>query len=450
MSLAAAVIVDVLVVVACLTAVVMRGGLRHSHPAVLYLTFHVLVVTARGIVLVLGSPPLLSGVMGFTPPGPDELARAVNYADVALVAATAGWILARRSEPAPAPAAPTQSPDTVLRSFDRLLPIVLLLVMPIGLVSLLGQARVFDDGSGVREQAFLGPALAWPGVILLLLIYRYGFRWFLIAPMGMYLVIVALQGSARFRFLLAVILLCQLSLDRRGRKWPGPAMSAALLAALLLFFPMKAIADTVVSGGGLEAAVSTAWDATAETLHGVDSDQAMLDELALTIALADDANYTTWGEQYAGAAAVLVPRALWPGKPGLADHLSDISTPDRPLNRLGAATTLAGDLYLSFRLIGIALIVFLLARWSMVMYQRAYASGYFTPRRLAYLVGASLTIQFLRDGLASIPIFVFVPYLPVTVVVVAWWYATRRNTQPAGYLPPLQDRRLAPKNAGVS
>src|SRR2546421_167720 len=54
----------------------------------------------------------------------------------------------------------------------------------------------------------------WPGLSLLALMYRYGFRWWLNLPMGVYLLIMSFQGFDRFRVVIPVLLIVQIYLDR--------------------------------------------------------------------------------------------------------------------------------------------------------------------------------------------------------------------------------------------
>jgi hypothetical protein len=446
MSLRAAVFLDLATVSGCVAVLIARGGLRHSHPAVLYVVFHVMVVTMRVLAINQGSPTFLSETPGLDGPTPEEIARAVNYADLALVAATVGWthggrlLRARKAPVEPAAAAPHSSIEASSKwspVSGKIIGVGALIFMPIGIYALTeyafipgGEVPVYDN-----EISILVTALLWPGLLLLAFIYRYGFRFYLTIPLALYLAIISLQGTNRFRLILPVILLCLIHLDRRGRRWPGLGMLAALTAVVLFFFPMKVIGAQVKAGGGIAEIVSAVRDSAPDSMRGRANDQAILDQLALTLSLTDRHGKVFWGRPYANTVFLPLPRSFWSAKPGLADHLKEMSTDTRPMGQIGGVTTLIGDLYLNFRLPGLVLIAYGLARLSRRSHIKAYRSSYWSLRRFVYLLLASISIQVFRDGLVSLPVFMLVAYLPLVVIVLLHWRGLERER-------PLQNRAI--------
>src|SRR5437867_582302 len=101
---ASSLLLDLSVVAVCIMLLVGFARLRHSHPAVIYLAYHLVIVTPRLASLAAGAPPLfsLSGSQ-LIPVRPEEIARAAIWSDVALAIMTMTWIVvaARGQRPAP-------------------------------------------------------------------------------------------------------------------------------------------------------------------------------------------------------------------------------------------------------------------------------------------------------------------------------------------------------------
>ncbi len=410
-SLATAVTVDAVLVLAVTLVLVLRQNLRHSHPLVIYLAFHVLAITARGFAVANGAPTFLAGT-GLQAPTDSEIAAAITLADAALIAAVLGWL----SVPPPANQPGLRSASNPLRPGIFLG--VAALCLPLGLLSLFTYGYVPGaSGATAASTAYAAIPATWPGLVLLSLVYVYGFRWFLIAPLGLYLSLIALQGFGRFRLIIPVLLLGQIYLDRRDRRWPGLPLVAAAVVLVAIFLPLKDVGRAVQQGEGLSAAPAAIQQSFSDALSGRESDQVILDQLALTLSLGDESGKVFAGRPYLNVLVLPVPRALWAGKPGLADHLGEISRPSRPLDRVGGITTLPGDLYLNFRWPGVILLMFLFARISGRFFIRAYENDYSSVIRLAYLLLACNFIQIFRDGPISIVLFVLVQMFPLVAIL---------------------------------
>src|SRR6202011_2697685 len=98
MTYAQCLLLDLVVLTVCGLVLLRSGRLSHSHPATVYLLFHVFTFTWRLYSLMNGAPPLFS-VLGqsYRPVTEDEIIRAAVLADGSLIAiALACLIVARK------------------------------------------------------------------------------------------------------------------------------------------------------------------------------------------------------------------------------------------------------------------------------------------------------------------------------------------------------------------
>lgn len=415
LDLGTAALIDFCVLFACGGLILARGGASKSHPAVLYLIFHFLVVTSRASSVLFGAPTFFSGIPGYEAVRLEELGRAVIVADLALVGGTFGWITGRRWKQSASPQSLGQGGFRPLRT--KPVYAVALVAVPPGIVCF----ALYGFVPGVRSAAlgtdFSTVVLTWPGLVLIALIYCRGFKLRYLAPLALYLAVIALQGYGRFRFIVPVLLLVQIYLDRRNRRWPSRGLALVLVATALLFFPLKQIGLAVQAGEDIGSIRAFSTSSVRDAASGQSGDQVILDELALAVSLADESNKVFFGRPYLNILVLPIPRSLWSGKPGLADQLGEISKPSRPLFGIGGVATLPGDLYLNFRLPGVMFGMFLLARLSGRLYIAAYSRPYRSVGRFAFLLLSSNLIQIYRDGLISVPLFLLVHMLPLAVIV---------------------------------
>lgn len=427
MDLSTAVVVDLLVLTSCAAIVLSKGSAGHSHPAVIYLLFHSLVVTSRAYAIERGAPTFLSGVAGYSGATEAEIVRAVLYADMALAAATFGWMSSRKRPQKEGRRIECERDRNDWSGWRQLrwrpIRTVAIVSLPVGLLALLrfGFVPGLGTPSATSTSSYLTIAVTWPGLVLISLIYYRGFRASLLVPLSMYLLVIAIQGYGRFRFIVPLILLAQIYLDRRRRRWPDLRIGVVLVASLLLFFPLKQIGRAIQSGEDAGSIGSSTLDSVADAVAGQAGDQVILDQLALTLSLADESTRVFLGLPYLNVVTLPVPREVWENKPGLADHLRDISNPSRPLDTLGSVTTLSGDLYLNFRLPGMLLLMFVLARWSAQLYEAAYRRPYRSVGRFAFLLFSCNLIQIYRDGPIAVPVFVLVQMLPLVAILLLHW-----------------------------
>ncbi len=94
-DLPTALVVDLFVLTLCTVLLLRYGRLAHSHPAIIYLFFHVLVIPSRLLAIMAGAATLFTGWGGlFEPVTEGELIRAAFLADIVLVIVTVACIRA--------------------------------------------------------------------------------------------------------------------------------------------------------------------------------------------------------------------------------------------------------------------------------------------------------------------------------------------------------------------
>jgi hypothetical protein len=437
--------IDGVALVMCTVLLLRYGRLAHSHPAVCYLFFHSVAVTSRLLAIMAGADTMFTSWGGLFEPVADvEIGRAVFLADVVLVVMTVAWIRASLVD-AKQPHHDNSQPVTLsLQHIWR----VAAIAFPVGVIglALVGSVPLIDkpevDLGEWRESSWLVITTTWAGLALLALIYWYGFRWWLITPMGLYLFLMMIQGFHRFRAIIPLILLLQIYLDRKQRRWPPLIATIPIIFAMLLFYPMKTIGRMTQEGASISEITRSSSEIIGDVMAGQNGDQTILDQLACTLTLIDRAGKLYYGSTYMALVTSPIPRQLWPDKPGLAEHMKEFSTPSRPMAELGMIMTFIGEFYLNFGYAGIVVMSYLTAYWLARIYFRAYRSNYFSALRFVYLMIACNFIQVYRDGMMSLFIFTVVNMMPLTVIVVLHyvWPVRRRDAAAPLYGIPLSSK----------
>jgi O-antigen polysaccharide polymerase Wzy len=419
--------IDLIIVAACVLVLLRRGRLAHSHPATIYLFFHIYMVTLRLAALATGALTLFADWgLQFGPVTYDEIARAAVMMDAALVLVTIASLSAsrhdlRKNGPPPQPG--QEGPKNLSLGIIWM---VCAVVIPIGMIGLLtladlpqfrGLAFVRDALGRWQSSSWVSITVTWVGLGLLALMYWYGFKPWLMIPMVLYLLLMGYQGYHRFRIIIPAILLIQIYLDRHQQRWPSPRVFVVLVALILLFYPLKTIGQMAQVGAGPTEIATASADIIGEALSGRAGDQQFLDQFASVLTLVDENGVFYYGRTYLALFTLPIPRQWWPDKPELAAYLSDISRPWRPMGEAGMIATYLGESYANFGYIGAAIIAYLLAYWLARAYFRAYRSNYFTAVHFGYLLIASNLLQVYRDGLVSIVVFTFVNMMPLTLIV---------------------------------
>ncbi|TCJ30219.1 O-antigen polymerase [Nocardioides jejuensis] len=412
MSLADAILLDSIVWPLCGALLVLGKRLTATHPASMYLIFHVLVFSSR-------SWGLVGGADRFMQMTDAEAVRALVMADVLLAVLTASWLL-------PAPARWDERPASVKPMNPSVFLAVSIVALPIGLYFL--ATNTYTAGSGLQDRAISTSyeifAITWPGLVLLAAVYLYGFRWYLVGPLAAYLLFMGLQGEGRFRLILPSILVAQIYLDRKGRKLPDLRV-LVLLGALVVAFPgLDALGESYRTGTlSTSSVVKTLTESFGDLSGGTTSDQQIFDQFAVSLTLSDELGHPQYGRHFVDLLALPIPRPLWPDKPATNEHLIAISTVHRPLAEVGTVFTLPGELYTDWRWPGVVILGFALGRFLLWIYHRAYTLGYGSVGHFVYLLLAAFFVQTFRDGLSTLPIFLLVenaPLMAMALISLHW------------------------------
>ncbi len=430
-----ALVVDLTTLLFCVALLLRYGGLAHSHPAIIYLLFHLLVVPTRLIAVINGAPTLFGGYdYFFEPVREGELVRAAILADLTLVIMTIAWIKASIVDKRNKGARPDSNDMRAVTLSQRHIWLVVAFALPIGIIgfvligNLPGVEKQVDLGEW-QESSWISITMTWAGLALLALIYWYGFRWWLTMPMTVYLLLMSIQGYHRFRVVIPVLLMLQIYLDRRGRKWPPVIAVAGIVVGILIFFPLKTIGRMTQAGASFNEISQSSSELIKDAMAGQAADQEVLDQLASSLTLIDQAGKFYYGTTYLALVTSPIPRQWWPEKPGLADYQKDFSTPSRPMAEMGMIMTFIGEFYLNFGYLGIVLLSYLTAYWLAMGYFRAYRSDYSSVARFAYLLIACNLIQVYRDGLMSVVVYTTVNMMPLTIIVLLHLVSPVRRTQ---------------------
>ena len=454
MDLYQAALLDSFAVVTCSALLWKYARLSGLHPAFAYLLFHVLVFTFRSYAILAGAPTLFTNWPGALPVSDGEIAWAMNLADVALVTMTVAWIkvaadyrrkqgiLRRNAHP---------DPNSAMLS-KRVISIVGAIAAPIGLLSLLyfGDTPTLEsykiDLGAWNSSSWAVIGQDWAGLVLLSLIYYYGFRKVLIAPMCAYLLVMAVQRGPRYRVVIPLIFMLLVWLSRKGEKWPRLWMVGTGLAVTLVFFPMKTIGSMVHKGERISHIAEVAGNQIADVTRGEAGDQSILDQFASYVLLVDHYGHYYYGTLYYPLLTMPVPKQWWPEKPPLNLYLHEISTPWRPMAHAGMVATLHGESYANLGVVGIIIISYFSAYGLGWFYFAAMRKSYFSVFRFTYVLVACNLIQIYRDGLISLVIFTVVGMSPLIAIAALSYFSSRRSRtwrSPSSPFVPERGRTVA-------
>ena len=402
-------LLDVFVVLA--VVVLMFRRMSFWHPLTIYLLFHLYSFTYRLFQILGGAPLMYTGQANAEPVTPEEVSRAMLWADAALIlfVASAWWahqVFEAKSD----------------RPVERRV-LNLNIAKAIGVLCLPLGAYFFYvvKTSGVElsvESAAAGyiqVIAMWPIGVLGLLIFAFGFRWHLLALTAFFLGMVAIQGYHRFMLILPLLYFAALYLQTERRRWPNVLIIVGALFIGLIFPRLKYIGQALQYGDTQEAIAQFTQSfvkekqTNGETLATED----FLDQFAGGLSLIDGNDRKFLGSTYLAIVTLPVPRAWWPDKPGLADHLQEISTSGRRYDVEGRIITYLGEAYANFGYAGLLLIPPLLGYLLTMACLRATTGPMLRLGRYLYLVFFMALVQTFRDGLLSIFVFTIVHNMPM-------------------------------------
>lgn len=380
------------------------------HPLTYYYFFHGYAISYRAWRLYVGAAPMFSGVPTFEPIRPEEFVRGLLYADISLVAFVIGSLIAH------AKSEKIVSPNRRYQSLSkRVGQLVIFICLPVGLFTLIALRLGGDSFNFGNAGGYVAMASMWPINCLCLALFMYGPRWYTVIPMFAYLSMVGFQGYHRFMLVLPLLYLGIIIVQGSGRRWPGKFGVFGCLLVVLLFPHMKFIGREFQEKGlnkAIERA-AVAFDLSDDTEKVED----LFDQLSGSLSLTDGAGGFYYGATYGYAFTLPIPRELWPEKPGLNQHILDISTRSRPYDLDGRILTLTGDSYLNFGLLGVIGVPLVLAFSLTVLLILHDDSPPGSIVRYFQIVVTVTLIQVFRDGLSSIMMFGFFQNFPMILLM---------------------------------
>ncbi|MFZ9605277.1 MAG: hypothetical protein ACO3A9_06315 [Opitutales bacterium] len=402
-------LLDLGVVIAAI--VLMFRRMAFWHPLTPYLLFHLYSFTFRLFQVLGGAPLMYTGQPNAEPITPEEISRAMLWADAALILFVAGswWAHLLFEAKADRPVERKVLNLNIAKAIG-------LLCLPVGayffyLVKTTGVVIAADSAAA----GYIQVISMWPIGVLGLLIFAFGFRWHLLALTAFFLGAVALQGYHRFMLILPLLYFAALYLQTRRRRWPTiPILIAATL--LLLVFPRLKYIGQALQYGDTQEAFAQLTQVFVKEQKGYGDTAAtedFLDQFAGGLSLVDSNDRKFWGSTYMAIVTLPIPRAWWPDKPGLADHLQEISTSGRRYDVEGRILTYLGESYANFGYAGLILIPVLLGYLLTVACLRATTGPLLRIGRYVYLVFFMALVQTFRDGLLSIFVFTVVHNMPM-------------------------------------
>ncbi len=407
-------LLDLFVVAAVI--VMMFRRMAFWHPLTAYLFFHVYSFTYRAAKLASGSvSPLYTGIANAEVVTPDEINRAMLWADVGLVVFALGaWFAHLRFE------AMAERP-TVRRVLNpNIARAIGVLCLPVGMYYFYAlKVGFLELQAGAASTSYLQSIALWPIGVIGLLIFTFGFRWYLVVLGGLFLGGVALQGYHRFMLVLPLLFFAAYHLQASRRRWPTWPIVVGALFIGLVFPRLKYIGQAVQYGDTQEAVAqfAEAFNFSSKEKEG-SSGEDFLDQYAGALSLADTNDRKFWGSTYLAIVTLPVPRAWWPDKPGLADHLQEISTSGRNYAVEGRIITYLGESYLNFGYAGFFLIPALMGYVLTAYCLHATLGPLQRLSRYVYLVVFMALVQTFRDGLLSIFVFTVVHNMPMLFALV--------------------------------
>jgi hypothetical protein len=406
-------LLDVFVVLA--VVVLMFRRMAFWHPLTAYLLFHLYSFTYRLFQILSGAPLMYTGQANAEAITVEEINRALLWADFALAvfAFASFWAHLRFDAKAEQPVVRRVMNPNIARTIG-------LLCLPIGAYFLYGiKTATLDLSVDNASAGYVQVMAMWPMGVLGLLVFAFGFRWYLVALIAFFLGVVALQGYHRFMLILPLLFFAAYYLQTVRRRWPTfPIIIGAVLVALV--FPrLKYIGQAVQYGDTQEAFAQLGQSFTFNSKDKeISTSEEFLDQYAGSLTLADFNDRKFWGSTYLAIITLPIPRAWWPNKPGLADHVQEISTSGRRYDVEGRITTYLGESYLNFGYAGFFFIPALMGYVFTAYFLQSATGPMQRLSRYVYLVIFMALVQTFRDGLLSIFVFTIVHNMPMLFAVI--------------------------------
>ncbi|MFT5483936.1 MAG: oligosaccharide repeat unit polymerase [Halioglobus sp.] len=403
-------------VVVVFVALFARSILTFFHPLFWYLIWHLAANTLRLLKLTGEQNFLYTDSVSFLPVTTDEIVRAMLWNDIALLMFLIGSVMGHMVKK------PRADRARYLQPSMRTVKIVSLWMFPPGLVFfvlLRFVPRAVFDQLGVGSYAII--VGMWPLTLTCILIYFLGFRKILIVMAGTFLLVLALQGYHRFMVIIPSIYLALLYLLRSPARFKP--LKLLIPSALLMFImPYMKQMGRAFQAGDYAGTIDILFSAL-RFQGGASSPVNFLDQFAAALTLIDHSEKLWYGATYLNLLLLPIPRALWPDKPSLGQHVLEIATVDRPFDAEGRIITMLGESYINFGTAGIIIVPAIVAYLFTRLYLRFTRSPKYSLIRLFYLFVLPASVQMYRDGITSIVLFGLIFNMPLIFL----WLGTRRN-----------------------
>lgn len=396
-----------------------RRTLTFYHPGVILILFHVYCNTSRFAAVTFGADFAFSDTFSVQGATEDELQRALLLSDIAMLCASLAIAYADGL-----PVTKYFS-DKIIPVKKRYFYLILSITIPIGLFSFVTQLYIPEVQQMTittgRNDGFtlMQTAETWLGLSLLALVYFYGFKPYFTIPLLIYLLIIGIQGYHRYRLLLPCLFLLITYLYHEKRKWPKLSHIILMIALLFVMLPLKIIGTAIQEGSSFSEIQEIFVQSLEASSKGKADDQFFLDQYAMTLSELDRSEKVFYGGTLLPLVTLPIPRETWPDKPRLNQWQIDISTLSRPFDRLGTISTIYGESYANFRLLGVLLIpaalFYFLTRW----YNKVKSHSVNNLEKFAYTVIFVCMIQVMRDGLISLFIFPVLNNMPLFLIYCA-------------------------------
>jgi hypothetical protein len=391
--------------------VLMFRRMAFWHPLTAYLLFHVYSFTYRLFKILGGSPLMYTGQANAEAITPEEISRAMIWADIGLIIfAAAAWWAHRLFE--------AQAFIPVERKVfnPNIAKFIGFTCLPIGgLFFYTVKSGALTLTTESAASGYIQAMAMWPIGVIGLLIFAFGFRWHLVLLAAFFLGIVALQGYHRFMLVLPLLYLTAVYLQGCRRRWPTILIFVGGIFIGLVFPRLKYIGQALQYGDTTEAIAqfSQSFVENKQSFTPTEVGEDFLDQFAGGLSLIDDNERKFWGSTYLAIITLPIPRAWWPNKPGLADHMQEISTSGRQYNVEGRILTYLGESYLNFGHAGLIFIPALLGYFLTAVCLRATSGPMLRLGRYIYLIFFMALVQTFRDGILSIFVFTVVHNMPM-------------------------------------
>lgn len=397
--------IDILIILASIFIV--RKYITFFHPFSAYLFFHLYAFTKRlWEIEFLNSYLLYSDNINTKSITMEEIYRAMTWADISLISFTLGTLLAHRLK---------------LRVNNKIILKKYKVTLVASIFLILGTPAFIltrnTSGSFGNFEQILNVMSLWPVLSVCLLVYMYGFRWYLLMLLIPFILSLAIQGSDRFMLILPLTFLLSCYLYNKNLKWPNIRV-AFLLLILMIIFPQLKYIGMAYQTKNFEEVFLRLEQAFLVKNQIEGSASNFLDQYAGALTLIDESNKFYYGYTYTSLFTLFIPRALWNDKPGVADHTMSIATSDRPYDVEGRIITYLGEAYINFWYIGFLVVPFILSLFLTASYRKNISKGIKSLQVYVFLSFNVILIQVYRDGISSLVLFGIVQNLVMVSIYI--------------------------------